>query len=725
MDDLAAMNTSNPDAVLSSLGADKVKSKTLFERNIEYFIQKNYHFAAILGRDYIPQARPVLAGDVWDAQILPPLLSLEDLNQLERPIVNLDLGGRLLYQKEAKDYHQEQLKRFQKKPIRLDCGTAGFGSPHLRSNQMFFKIRTESLKFGTGTKLAAKNQFNDEIMVSYGVGLGTHIAEMIEIFDLRILLLIENYMDFLYYSSFMIDWREIDNRLTQRGGVLEIVAHTSPDSLKRRYVQRIRDIALNQLHGMLLLEHYHALFVASCHEYLMDNMSYAMANMGFFEDELVMMVNSIQNLHYSNPSRYWRLKRHLVKEHPVLVVGSGPSLDDSIEWLRQVQDKAVIIACGTALGTLLKAGIKPDFTTLVENTLLQAEVIDLAKKHGSLDDIVLVASTSVFHKAVRSFQHRILYIREMITFASMMADKIRDISMAGPMVNNLALRFAVSVGFQNIYLIGVDMGSKRKTFHSKLSQYYEHEEGLKHEASFEKLKDRLPGNFGGQARASTVLDFARFFTTALTRTYQTIHFYNCSDGVYIDGFTPILPHVASRKWKLGNKRISVKEVMDNIDIVENGRETFLDSLALMRRHIRRFVAEAVADLQTTEQYAQFIGRLDHHFIHKPLVMEKAVFVSAARGTIYIEIASVNFCRRAMQKEAFQRFFPTIKKIIIEEIEDMGRMFIEMLTICETNDLEKLEADAYRLEGTLHPYIQEKDLPKRLELIEITKKYINS
>lgn len=51
---------------------------------------------------------------------------------------------------------------------------------------------------------------------------------------------------------------------------------------------------------------------------------------------------------------------------PGIVVGAGPSLDRSLEGLRQLQGRAVLCAASTALPPLARAGIVPDIVVVVE-----------------------------------------------------------------------------------------------------------------------------------------------------------------------------------------------------------------------------------------------------------------------------------------------------------------------------------------------------------------------
>ena len=49
-----------------------------------------------------------------------------------------------------------------------------------------------------------------------------------------------------------------------------------------------------------------------------------------------------------------------------MIVGAGPSLDDSLAALARSRDRAVVLAADTALRPLLAAGIRPDIVAAVD-----------------------------------------------------------------------------------------------------------------------------------------------------------------------------------------------------------------------------------------------------------------------------------------------------------------------------------------------------------------------
>ena len=53
---------------------------------------------------------------------------------------------------------------------------------------------------------------------------------------------------------------------------------------------------------------------------------------------------------------------NLLKGMPIVLIAAGPSLDESLEFLKSIKDRSILICVNTAFRALFKAGIKPHFT---------------------------------------------------------------------------------------------------------------------------------------------------------------------------------------------------------------------------------------------------------------------------------------------------------------------------------------------------------------------------
>ncbi len=86
---------------------------------------------------------------------------------------------------------------------------------------------------------------------------------------------------------------------------------------------------------------------------------------------------------------------------PAILVAGGPSLNKNIQLLKQVQEKAVIIAVDTVLPALLKNGVHPHFLTCIDPyDLTYEKLADVASK---VKDTALICASWVTSKAAKIF----------------------------------------------------------------------------------------------------------------------------------------------------------------------------------------------------------------------------------------------------------------------------------------------------------------------------------
>ena len=140
-----------------------------------------------------------------------------------------------------------------------------------------------------------------------------------------------------------------------------------------------------------------------------------------------------------------------------IVVGAGPSLDAQLAQLAQAKRDFVLVAAGTALRPLLKAGIKPDFVVAVDSdpkTLLQYEGLDLS-------GLRLVCSCNVDPALPRLFEGRAFFfsanlsaeLNQWLESNGLLPDRLS----VGGTVAVSAMDFARLLGCKRVVLCGVDL----------------------------------------------------------------------------------------------------------------------------------------------------------------------------------------------------------------------------------------------------------------------------
>ena len=114
--------------------------------------------------------------------------------------------------------------------------------------------------------------------------------------------------------------------------------------------------------------------------------------------------NTFENLTIMAPSPDISEIGDEMKDIPFILVGAGPSLDESIDFLKSVQDKSIIVCSNSPLRKLLNNGIKPHLVFTAdpqEPTLAGFKGVDVA-------GLTLACPFSAYPEIVRLFDGRIL-----------------------------------------------------------------------------------------------------------------------------------------------------------------------------------------------------------------------------------------------------------------------------------------------------------------------------
>ncbi|MCR5535798.1 MAG: DUF115 domain-containing protein [Succinivibrio sp.] len=388
--------------------------------------------------------------------------------------------------------------------------------------------------------------------IMLGCGLGYQIGYLYSRVEVNNLVLIEPEEDLFWASLHAFDWASLLPYLNENHFELQFLIGKNPEdlynSLSFFYEQYGRFLS-----GLrYTYVHYNSAKIEESYKVLEKNRTMYMSLVGFFDDQLFGLSHALQAV--LNKKHFLRSDVELpenIRNLPWFVVGNGPSLDHDIAFLRRNQDKALIVACGTALETLYHAGIQPDFYGCTERTPEIADTLKIIPDKNFLKNVILLSADVVHPNVQQYFEHTAIFLKTDEGFYALAteyipeADKLRKIYYMNPFVGNLGVSAGIYTGFKNIYLFGIDNGVKvgGDKLHSKFNNLYAQW------ADFDKnvrsnLKDLVPGNFGGQCSTGHMyLLSARIIEDAVKYAKEIMHkdtqFYNCSDGLYLEGVTPV------------------------------------------------------------------------------------------------------------------------------------------------------------------------------------------
>ncbi|SFR58851.1 motility associated factor glycosyltransferase family protein [Anaeromicropila populeti] len=178
----------------------------------------------------------------------------------------------------------------------------------------------------------------------------------------------------------------------------------------------------------------------------------------------VSMTNTLQNIKYLRQcNTFIELREVIPTDLPVVVVAAGPSVEESIEGLRKMKGKGIIIAVDRILDFLLDREIVPDFVVSVDPNKL---ITNFSKR----DDVAVPLFCFMDSKAGIMERHKGKKIFCNVgSFIGEIFEKIKGYAPLVPTsasVATVAFSIAVQIGFRKIVLVGQDLAYSGSTTHA-------------------------------------------------------------------------------------------------------------------------------------------------------------------------------------------------------------------------------------------------------------------
>lgn len=459
--------------------------------------------------------------------------------------IDINLRSGLLYKQDARSQAQQQVDSFVANPCRLHYAIPTRSCFDSNVSHLVFDGMMQNLRRHDVMNFPLRPCVDTGYLVILGVGLGYHIPLLLDQLPTTRIIIVEPFEEFLFHSLHVVDWAAIVERCEREGRSLYL--HCAPDADGMTdFIGRIMESQNpTRLDGTYVYIHYPLWELNETRSRIINEMPRRMVALGYFEDERKMLCNTASNLHKLD-FRLFEGRPRPRANIPVFLIGSGPSLDQSMDVIHQWRDHAIIISAGSSLPLLLGAGITPDFHCELENGPEQYDktkhVLDRFPEKfpdGKLTGIRLIGSATMNPRVPPLFDEVFFYFREAVTSTTTFGRNRELLRGAAPTCANTALVAAACMGLGDVYLFGYDCGWRDgKDHHAKDSIYYTHNR-FKTEEINSLLT--LPGNFGGDVGTNLVFYWSRNILQQCIRAYRLPRVFNCSDGALIEGTIPKVP----------------------------------------------------------------------------------------------------------------------------------------------------------------------------------------
>jgi len=156
-----------------------------------------------------------------------------------------------------------------------------------------------------------------------------------------------------------------------------------------------------------------------------------------------------------------------LKDIPAIIVGAGPSLEKNVALLKEVRDRAVIIAVDRALGLLLPLGITPHLVPSIDFS-----EINYNEKYAPLqveEKLFMVFSQTMHHKITKTFWGPKFVMHMAGSLSNILSYYWGDKGSvsAGLHVGHLAFTLANAMGCNPIIMVGMDLAYTEDKIHAQ------------------------------------------------------------------------------------------------------------------------------------------------------------------------------------------------------------------------------------------------------------------
>ncbi|CAA7623245.1 6-hydroxymethylpterin diphosphokinase MptE-like protein [Magnetospirillum sp. SS-4] len=448
--------------------------------------------------------------------------------------LNIDIGGgRLFYPAGGRRAAEQQVAGYLDNPSRFRLAPADVIEDCVELNRVTRALR----RVADGFPAAAEPGPFGGFLVVLGVGLGHHLRLLAERMAFRTMIVVEPHDELLAHSLHAMDWQRLFQDLSRDGREIRFVRGANPFV---QIIKLLRGPHYPFLDGSYFYLHYQSPDLTALAEQLLNQCRAMSMSSGWIEDQLTMMVNNSAN--FARPGFLLQEARVASSRVlPAFVVGAGPSLDADMEDIRRCRRDVVLISASSALKVLLEHGIRPDIHCELENGAGLGPVAeDLSRRFG-LSDITLYASPTVDPRISPCFGRTVYFYRSYVSSTVFYADGAETSSFAEPTSGNTAVHCALSLGFREIYLFGLDFGAKDPDrHHSRHSVYFTYKDEAEMATYTPYDFDMpVPGNFGGQVMTGWLLDWGRVSVANAIKGGDGARVMNCSDGALIAQTTPL------------------------------------------------------------------------------------------------------------------------------------------------------------------------------------------
>ncbi len=550
-------------------------------------------------------------------------------------------------------------------------------------------------------------------LILVGIGLGYHLETLCNEHNINHLFIYEPDPDIFYAAMQTINFEPLLKLFSKKTKSITLtVGGACNDFINNIYFSFLR-IGYFYATKLYLYRHFNTDESKYIDEKLNEVIHRMYLGWGFYEDELISISHTIHNL--EKPMRFIKEKSTknlstrenlsnienllILDNLLVMIIGNGPSLDESAEFIKKNQEKFIIFSCGSTLTSLYQYGITPDFHVEVERT---KDVFDWLKNIDDLNytkKIKLLGFNNLYPHSIDLFGTFIAGLKSNDAGQQLLSQcdqQLKVFNHGNPTAVNAAVAHAIELGFKKIVLFGVDMGFKNATYHhSKKSAYFQADSTF---FTNEIQADRcIPGNFCDHIHTNQALDYSRFALENQLKEASDVTCFNCSDGAKIANTTTLSAEILEMPPSENQKEAFILSLVESrtMQCQKKDKKIFENHYSALRLQIKEIIHHLKQYLLiSSENIEEMILCFDSQIKYLAEKSKNNPLISTMlAGSIhYMQTTIFSIMLDVYKKDDFQRLSSYFFYIFLDYLDDM-------LKITENNHL------SLDKEINIHSFIQ--------------------
>lgn len=403
--------------------------------------------------------------------------------------------------------------------------------------------------------------------IIFGVGIGIHIPKIHDKIKAKLYLIVEPNLEIFRLSLFTTNYA----KLSQKTSLILSIADDE-NSFKSKFDLFYQEVFIINHYFKFLMFSNNCSFYTRIIQNFLVSQKHTMYSYNRYFQSLRRTISYIKqdfpilNLSYKHKLDF--------TNKPVLFLGAGPSLQNNINFVKENQNKFIIIAIYATMPILEKNGIKPDIITQYdEQDEVVMSTIRRVQDINFFLDTIFIFSSHIDEKLMNSFKKENIFV-----FQALFEIKKDYGILTSPSIGEITYALSLILGAKDIYMLGIDMaldavtGSTHIEGHAGAGAFNlkSEDESDDKEYIFRENIIKIKGNHLSEVSTTpvfkTLLDY---FNDITNKWNENTNVYNLSpNGAFFDKTIPtIINNLILDDFKNIDKRLLKENILKELSSI--------------------------------------------------------------------------------------------------------------------------------------------------------------